>query len=291
MTDREGIEKILSWIATANEPTLQFLDDSDYIEDELRHCSRCKTAKQMRLSVADQTVVVGIPCRCRALGLRKQNKIIQEKQEQERRTQVREKGLKTYELMNATFENDKNEKSKASEALRRYIKNWDKVKAENIGVLLYGSVGTGKTYYAGAIANAVIDKGDRALVMNVADITALREPEEQRKIEHRIDTWELFVLDDLGAERLTEYAIEKIYDAVDRRYASGLPMIVTTNLSVEEMQNVPESEGARKRIFDRVLTACSLPIRMVGKSKRADVLSKRQEIARQILTGEYESND
>lgn len=290
MLDEEK-KAILSWIATANNPTLQFNENSDYVEDGLRHCSKCRTAKQMYLNIADQIVVVGIPCRCRHEENRINDQIIQDKQEQERRNHIKEKGLRTYELMNATFDNDKNKDSKASEALRRYINNWENVKAENIGVLLYGSVGTGKTYYAGAIANAVIDKGDRALVMNVADITALREPEEQRKIEHRIDTWELFVLDDLGAERLTEYAIEKIYDAVDRRYSAGLPMIVTTNLSVEEMQNVPDSEGARKRIFDRVLTACSLPIRMVGKSKRADVLSKRQEIARQILTGEYESND
>lgn len=282
----DGAKDIMSWIELANEPTLQYLDESDYLVDGLRHCSNCKTPKQMKLAIADSVAIVGIPCECRKKRQDAENQLIHDKQEVERKKAVREKGLRSFEIINATFESDNNPDSQVSKALKRYVDNWQKMKKGNIGVLLYGSVGTGKTYYAGAIANAVIDKGDRALIMNVSDLTALREPEEQRMIESRIDTWELFVLDDLGAERLTEYATEKIYDAVDRRYSSGLPMVVTTNLDRKDMEDIPASDGARKRIFDRVLASCPLGMQMMGKSKRKDVADYRREMARKIFTGE-----
>jgi DNA replication protein DnaC len=64
----------------------------------------------------------------------------------------------------------------------------------------------------------------------------------------------LLVFDDLGAERGTEFAREQVYNVVNARWESGRPFIVTTNLTLQEMQN--EEQMVLKRIYDRVLDVC-----------------------------------
>ena len=66
--------------------------------------------------------------------------------------------------------------------------------------------------------------------------------------------YELLVLDDLGAERNTPYAMEQVYCVIDSRQRSGKPTVFTTSLSLEELKN-PASQ-AQARIYDRVLRMC-----------------------------------
>ena len=70
---------------------------------------------------------------------------------------------------------------------------------------------------------------------------------------------------DLGAERKSEFMKEMVYNIIDSRYRSGLPMIITTNLSMDEMKNPGNMEY--ERIYDRILERC-FPIKVEGTSKR-----------------------
>lgn len=47
----------------------------------------------------------------------------------------------------------------------------------------------------------------------------------------------LLIIDDLGAERGTDYSLERVYDIIDSRYRSNKPIILTTNLTMEQMKN------------------------------------------------------
>ena len=77
---------------------------------------------------------------------------------------------------------------------------------------------------------------------------------------------DLLVLDDLGAERSTEYAIEQLYAIVDQRYRSGKPLIVTTNMTLEQLKNGPEL--GRRRIYERVLEMCPYRCQFTGPNRR-----------------------
>ena len=63
--------------------------------------------------------------------------------------------------------------------------------------------------------------------------------------------YELLILDDFGTERGSEFAQEQMFHIVDSRYRSQLPMIVTTNLTLDELKE-PQDLG-RARICDRLL--------------------------------------
>ena len=80
-----------------------------------------------------------------------------------------------------------------------------------------------------------------------------------------LDAYDLLIIDDLGVERSTEYAMEQVFYVVDSRYRSRKPMIITTNLRLEEIKNPPDL--AHARIYDRILERCA-PILFAGKNFR-----------------------
>ena len=77
--------------------------------------------------------------------------------------------------------------------------------------------------------------------------------------------YQLIIIDDLGVERQTQYMQETVYNIVDARYRSRLPMIVTTNLDISEIKK--PSDVSNTRIYDRLIEMC-FPIEVSGASRR-----------------------
>lgn len=94
----------------------------------------------------------------------------------------------------------------------------------------------GKTYAACEVANALIDKGYPVLVTNFARITNTIQGMYEGKQDYidSLNEFQLLVIDDLGAERESAYMQEMVYNIIDSRYRAGLPMIYTTNISIEQ---------------------------------------------------------
>ena len=77
----------------------------------------------------------------------------------------------------------------------------------------------------------------------------------------------MLIIDDLGAERNSEYMQETVFNIIDARYRSGLPFIITTNLSIDELMSTDNI--AQKRIYDRILERC-YPVKVDGTSRRTE---------------------
>lgn len=84
----------------------------------------------------------------------------------------------------------------------------------------------------------------------------------------------LLIIDDFGMERGTEYALEQIYSIVDSRYRSQKPLIVTTNLTLDEIRHPQDT--AHARIYDRLLEMC-VPISCIGVSLRKENVLEKLE--------------
>ena len=90
----------------------------------------------------------------------------------------------------------------------------------------------------------------------------------------------LLILDDLGIERGTEYALEQVYNIIDTRYKSSKPLIITTNLTLDELKapvDIPH-----KRIYDRVLGMC-VPIMFNGVNFRKEEATAKMEVAKKLF--------
>lgn len=165
---------------------------------------------------------------------------------------------------NMTFDRDDRPEHLLSKAARAYAENFQPA-LEQHGIMFTGNVGTGKTFYACCIANAVIDRGCTAWVTTLQPLVrALCSYESAEKILAKIRKVDLLVLDDLGSTALNDYTTDKIFEIVDERYRSGKPLIVTTNLNPDEAW---KSNIGMRRIFDRLRERCRHVV-MDGESRR-----------------------
>lgn len=132
------------------------------------------------------------------------------------------------------------------------------------GLLFWGDVGTGKSYLAACIANALIDKEVPVRMTNLSDVID-HDFADRRDFIHRLCNVPLLILDDFGMERDTRFGLETVYQVINGRYLSGKPLIVTTNLTLDELKHPNDTD--RARIYDRVL-AMTTPVKFSGDSLR-----------------------
>ena len=147
---------------------------------------------------------------------------------------------------------------------------------------MWGKVGTGKSYFAGCIANALMEKEIPVCMTNFAtilnDLAATFEG--RNDYISRLCRYPLLIIDDFGMERGTEYGLEQVYNVIDSRYRSGLPLIVTTNLTLQELQNPPDTP--HERIYDRLREMCQ-PVYFSGENQRKQTAQEKMERLKKLL--------
>ena len=167
---------------------------------------------------------------------------------------------------------------------KEYAEKWEDFKKENIGLLLFGNVGTGKSYAAGCIANALIDNMVSVYFISMSDIVNRMQNNFGADRDHCIKMIlrpDLLILDDLGAERNTSYGKERVFDVVNKRLLSGKPMIITTNIPLATMKQATDIDD--RRIYDRILEVC-VPVHFEGKSFRIGNAEANLKKAAELLT-------
>ena len=125
-------------------------EPGDYTGDDgLLYCGKCHTPKQTRLPFNPLTgdkepTIVRAACQCqREADEEAERRAVRERFRNDM-ARRREDGLSCPDGLRFTFAQDDRQQPKVSDACQRYVECWEEMKANNIGVLFYGSVGTGK---------------------------------------------------------------------------------------------------------------------------------------------------
>ena len=269
--------------------------EGDYTDgtDGLLHCGTCKEPKQLRLTMPENIAdalgkerIVYRSCACQRARIQAEEDAFKQQEAHRRIEQLRKKGLANSQYKECTFAADDQTEPKIRDMCLRYVEQRKKIMAENIGMALVGDVGTGKTFWAAAIANALIDQGMEALMTTIPQLTAAMTADygdEREYVLDQIRRVPFLILDDVGFERNTSFAMEKAYEIVNERYKAKKPLIITTNMSKEELQN--PSGLTDTRIFDRIIEMCPAIVEVRGKRRKGIAEGKRL-VARDILFGE-----
>ena len=273
-------DMILNMTDTTPEP-------EDYTgEDGLLYCGKCRKPKEAyfpegkRLFGRDRH-----PAECDCQRAEREERETEEasRKHREEVERLKRRGFTDPAMQSWTFGND-NGKCPQLKHARAYVERWEQMKAGNHGLLLWGKVGTGKSYFAGCIANALMEQEVSVCMTNFAAILndLAASFKDRNEYISRLCGFPLLILDDFGMERGTEYGLEQVYNVIDSRYRSGKPLIVTTNLTLEELQN-PE-DTAHARIYDRLLEMCS-PVCITGENFRKATAQAKMERLKTLLAG------
>lgn len=261
-------------------------EPGDYYKDGLLVCGTCGKRKQLRIKFMDTERTVACICDCRKKEIEERDKRIEYEEEMIRIQRLKESSMMSGEFKDATFKTYQRREGNqaACNMAVSYCKQWRKMFRENQGILFYGPVGTGKSYTAACIANFLLEHQVPVVMTSFVKILQdIRSTMAEAEYIAILNAASLLIIDDLGAERGTDYAQEKVYNIIDSRMRANKPMILTTNLSLEEMIDCEDIRY--KRTYDRILKNCC-PVELTGTSMRMqEAASRFDSMKKMIMTG------
>ena len=270
-----NVDALIDSIAKKAEPVRDLVD---YEKDGLLYCGHCNTPKQCRIPIGGNVRLVGCQCACAAREYEAEKNDRADREKRLRIETLRADGVRDKSLTACRF--DRATMSDEIVKCKRYADAWDDMRRENSGLLLWGNTGNGKTFAAACIANELIDRGIPAMITSFPRI--LNAGYDKQEIIKQVRYYPLLVIDDLGAERSSEYAMETVYTVIDERYKSKKPLIVTTNLTLDELCKPKNMDY--QRIYDRVIEMCT-PLVFKGDNLRRDKANKRLRYVKSVLEG------
>lgn len=258
-------------------------------EDGFLHCSECgqkiETLVEFPLFEEGKTEMrkMRTSCKCRDKEKEEIEKRFEYEERQRQIMKLRGLSLMDSKLKDARFATYRvtEENEKAFELAKKYVSRFDYMYEKGQGLMFYGDVGTGKSYVAAVIANELIER--LRLVVMTSFVKLLDGADrEDKDFIRKLNQADLLVIDDLGTERSTNYALERVYDIIDSRYRTGKPIIITTNLRMAEMKTCDDIRY--NRIYDRIFEMC-YPEKMTGLSWRKKEAASRYDTMKKILEG------
>jgi len=176
---------------------------------------------------------------------------------------------------------------KVVDIARRYAGKFDR--SVGTSLLMWGDPGNGKSHLAAAICHDIKSRGFIPVFQSVPELLGRirstfnrQSKESEHEIMNAVLKCDLLVLDDIGAEKISDWVLESMFRIIDGRYRNKKPTLFTTNFTPTELlyrfmpdkeKATVEQEIAAKRIYDRILE-----VSVIVENKSS---SYRQEIAKE----------
>jgi DNA replication protein DnaC len=260
---------------------------TDYLNSKgLFVCGICGKPRESSYKLFNgKTIYVRCTCDCDEKAVAEEQKEKARQQRLSRISELKNNGDADKKLLKNTFDEDMFSNSENSKRFRKYVDVWRDVKDKNYGLLFTGGTGTGKSFYASCIANAIIDKYVDPVIATTMPkiINKLQSLEDKNKYLEELSNVPLLLIDDFGVESESEFRLEQIFNVINDRVNSRNPMIITTNLTSYDLLNPKDIKFAR--IYDRIL-ANTVQFEFKGENLRNRETIKKQKELMDLLNDE-----
>jgi DNA replication protein DnaC len=231
--------------------------DGDYEKDGVIHCGYCHTPKQVLHMWRGELRAFPIHCRC------KQECLVRIEKERKQREHLlmaetcRQHALRYPYMHQWTFANDDGGSPQATTYFKSYIAHFEEMRKDGSGMFLFGPKGSGKTYAAAQIVNALCDKEYRCLVTSfleiVKNLLSLNRENRQQYLDD-ICSHDLLVFDDFGGETASNFFDINMGEIVKTCYRKYIPMIVITPMAQDTLEQ--GLNATRQEAVDRMKERC-----------------------------------
>lgn len=251
----------------------------------------CNIEKVIQMPLLDgsgnsETRIVRCMCTCELKEAEDRKKKYDFEEDQRKIETLKNLSLMDAKMKEAKFAsfNKTQENEKIYQIARNYVAKFDLMIERNQGILFWGDVGTGKSYTAAMIANELLNKMIPVVMTSFVKLIKEMGTFDNGDNEYieKLNKAKLLIIDDLGTERCTDFALEKVYDVIDSRYRSKRPIILTTNITISQMKEC--TDVRYKRIYDRIFEMC-YPVKVEGLSWRKKEAAARYADTKKILEG------
>lgn len=252
-------------------------------EDGLLMCGKCHTQKECVLTQSDGTTrTVHCACDCSVEQHKREDEEKRKRARMQYLDSMRRTGFPDAEMREWTFAKSDHADQRTESIARKYVANFNVMREQGTGLLLCGQVGTGKSFLAAAIANELISQGTPCLMTNFSRLIS-RISEKfggDQKYLDDLNRFDLLIIDDLGAERDSDFTWEKVMNVIDARYRAGLPLIITTNLGSKDFAD--RGDIRRQRVFSRLKEMC-ICLEVKGSDRRVKKMQDKLQTAKSLL--------
>lgn len=288
----ETYEQIKEKFANGTEKPL----DDEYIgENGLPYCKKCNTPRWYVSE--DHKFCIRTSCKCKQEEMRKAE------EEEARRERIRKFNEQTkLSLLGNRYRNKlfkdaviTKHNCSAYEKCANYVKNSKAVRANNIGLYIYGDNSSGKTFLTACLCNELLwqSENNRCVYTNLAtilnEIRASYDGNGMGEVEilNRLSYYDFAFIDDLGKEFIgreynassSKWAEEKLFEVLNARYNANKPTIFSSNYSIAELQSVL---GLDKAIVERINEMSTRVIKLEGDDFRESVRAEKSDLAKKL---------
>lgn len=239
--------------------------EKDFIKDGILHCGVCGAPKQTKASIPIIGKMAFIDCECVKAEKQKQADRIRA----QRVETLRNECFDSPKMRKWTFDRADDRNAEMKRICRHYAENFNQMDGK--GLVLFGEKGTGKTVLACCITNALVDKGIRCRCTSFI---------EQSHNQEDLTQYGFVFLDDFGAERDTSFMEEVVFYTVDTLYRFGIPFVLTTNMTAEDIKR--SDNISLGRVLSRLYEVCYFH-EFKGSDRRREILKADTANYREML--------